>query len=87
MQRQDQRVELTTKVLVGEFVVVAAQDRFALGKVTTELSGFFPAALTDAHVMTLRAANREADAASGTRLGVDRLNEVREAEFADLRWD
>ena len=76
MQRQHEAVELATKVLVGKFVVVAPQDRLAFGEVATELSGFFPAALSNTHVMALGAANREANAATRTRLGVDRLNEI-----------
>jgi len=87
VQRNHETVELTAKVLVGQLVIVVAQNCLALGEVPTELSGFFPAALTDANMLTLRAANGEADAASGTRLRVNRLHEVRKAGLADFGRD
>lgn len=87
MQRQHEAIELAAEVLVNKLVVVAAQDGFAFCEVATELAGFFPAAFTDTHVVALGAAQGETNAASGARLRVNRLNEVREAELTDLGWD
>lgn len=84
MQRQDEAVKFGPEVLVGKLVVVAAQRRLAFSKVTTELASLFPTAFANAHVLTLGAAEREPDAASGTRFRVNRLNEIREADLADL---